>query len=83
MLKSRGLSIEPKPFAMGVRIEHPQELINKGQYGEHYDKKHLPPADYKLSTHLKNGREFSAFVCVPAGRWWRQDRRSAAFAPTE
>ena len=68
MLKSRGLSIEPKPFAMGVRIEHPQELINKGQYGEHYNKKHLPPADYKLSTHLKNGRGVFSFCMCPGGQ---------------
>lgn len=68
MLKSRGLTIEPKPFAMGVRIEHPQELINKGQYGEHYDKKHLPPADYKLSTHLKNGRGVFSFCMCPGGQ---------------
>ena len=68
MLKSRGLSIEPKPFAMGVRIEHPQELINKGQYGEHYNKKHLSPADYKLSTHLKNGRGVFSFCMCPGGQ---------------
>lgn len=68
MLKSRGLAIEPKPFAMGVRIEHPQELINKSQYGDRYDRKHLPPADYKLSTHLKSGRGVFSFCMCPGGQ---------------
>lgn len=55
----------PKPFSVGVRIEHSQEMINKAMYGEFYDK--LPPADYKLAVHLKNGRSCYTFCMCPGG----------------
>lgn len=67
MLKNRGLFMEQKPFAMGVRVEHPQETINIGQYGKGYNKA-LPAADYKLSTHLKNGRGVFSFCMCPGGQ---------------
>lgn len=68
MLNTRRMNIEQKPFAMGVRIEHPQEIINRAQYGEKYDRRHLPPADYKLSAHLKSGRGVFSFCMCPGGQ---------------
>lgn len=64
-LNSIGIKMEQKPFAMGVRIEHSQELINKAQYGEFA--KYLPPADYKLTAHLENGRSAFTFCMCPGG----------------
>lgn len=48
MLFEKGVQMEQKPFSVGVRIEHPQSLINKIQYGEFENHKKLPPADYKF-----------------------------------
>jgi uncharacterized FAD-dependent dehydrogenase len=58
--------IEAKPFAMGVRVEHPQELINSIQYhGENYSS-YLPPATYSLVTQVENHGVFSFCMC-PGG----------------
>lgn len=65
MLRERGLRMERKPFSVGARIEHSQEMINKSQYGEFYDK--LGAADYKLSTHLPSGRSVYTFCMCPGG----------------
>ncbi len=65
MLYKKGVDMCRKPFAMGVRIEHPQEIINTAQYGEFA--KYLPPADYKLAAHLKNGRSAYTFCMCPGG----------------
>ena len=62
-----GIEIIPKAFAVGVRIEHLQESINKSQYGNNYSKL-LPPAEYKLATHLPNGRGVYTFCMCPGGR---------------
>lgn len=59
--------MEQKPFAMGVRIEHPQHIINEAQYGKGFDSR-LPAADYKLSAHLKNGRGVFSFCMCPGGQ---------------
>lgn len=67
MLYKNGLNIKQKPFAMGVRIESKQEEINIGQYGKNYDKA-LPNADYKLVTHLQNGRSVFTFCMCPGGQ---------------
>ncbi len=56
--------MEPKPFAMGVRIEHRQERINRVQYGR--DDLPLPPADYKLVKHL-DGETVYTFCMCPGG----------------
>ena len=65
-LHSENIDMEPKPFAVGVRIEHPQEMINKDQYGEHYPD-FLPAAPYKLTANLKNGRGVYTFCMCPGG----------------
>lgn len=61
-----GVKIEPKNFAVGVRIEHLQEIINKSQYGTE-TKLNLPSADYKLVYHAKNGRTAYTFCMCPGG----------------
>ena len=66
LLKNKGLTLIPKPFAMGVRIEHPQSNINFSQYGIVDDR--LPSADYKLVEHLENGRSVFTFCMCPGGQ---------------
>lgn len=67
LLHKRGINLQQKPFAMGVRIEQSQEKINEGQYGKGYDKR-LPNADYKLVEHLDNGRSVFTFCMCPGGQ---------------
>lgn len=64
MLHERQIPMEPKPFAMGVRIEHPQWLICRSQYGG--DSLPLPPADYKLVKHLEKETVYTFCMC-PGG----------------
>ena len=69
-LKEAGIQMEQKAFAVGVRIEHTQEKINKAQYGEEYQKKYgdlLPAADYKLTTRTEDGRSVYSFCMCPGG----------------
>lgn len=67
-LNKHGVMIEQKPFAMGLRIEHLQEWINKGQYGEKYwDEPSLGAAEYKLVHHASNGRAVYTFCMCPGG----------------
>ena len=64
MLDAQRIPMEPKPFAMGVRIEHKQTTIDKAQYGR-VDSV-LPPADYKLVKHLEDGTVYTFCMC-PGG----------------
>ena len=66
-LKGQGFTLEPKVFSMGVRIEHPQNMINKVQYGAIANSESLPVASYKLSCHLKDGRGVYSFCMCPGG----------------
>ncbi|MGN0659856.1 MAG: NAD(P)/FAD-dependent oxidoreductase [Emergencia sp.] len=63
-LCGRGIKMQQKPFSIGVRIEHPQAMIDRAQYGS---TKGLPPADYKLSYHCENGRGVYTFCMCPGG----------------
>ena len=63
-LQKIGIPMEPKPFSMGVRIEHAQENIDKAQYGKHDPV--LPPADYKLVKHLADATVYTFCMC-PGG----------------
>lgn len=68
MLAGKKIAIEAKPFAIGLRIEHPQELIDKAQYGEFAGHKKLGPADYSLVFHDKDsGRTAYSFCMCPGG----------------
>jgi len=64
MLEDINVPMEPKPFAMGVRIEHKQSMIDRSQYGT--DDLPLPPADYKLVKHLEDGTVYTFCMC-PGG----------------
>lgn len=65
MLYERKASMEQKAFAIGVRIEHPQDLVGQAQYGECY--KEMPAADYKLTHQASNGRSVYSFCMCPGG----------------
>ncbi|MEG1310713.1 MAG: FAD-dependent oxidoreductase [Romboutsia sp.] len=67
MLHKRGVRIIQKPFAIGARIEHPQELINKTQYKEFYNHPRLGAADYRLIEHTSNLRTAYTFCMCPGG----------------
>ena len=66
VLKERGVPMQPKAFAVGVRVEHPQEMINRSQYGEGYPGG-LPPASYKVTRRLEDGRGVYSFCMCPGG----------------
>lgn len=66
MLYQHGLPMQPKAFAVGVRIEHPQKMINQDQYGKNYPS-FLPAAPYKLTANLDNGRGVYTFCMCPGG----------------
>lgn len=66
MLNTHNLEMQAKPFAIGVRIEHPQELINKNQYGQKLSA-YLPPASYKLTYTTTKNRGVYSFCMCPGG----------------
>lgn len=67
MLHARGVYIEPKPFSIGFRIEHPQHMIDVVRYGSHAGHPVLGAADYKLVHHCSNGRSVYSFCMCPGG----------------
>ncbi|MDP1734849.1 MAG: NAD(P)/FAD-dependent oxidoreductase [Sulfuritalea sp.] len=67
MLHARGVHIEAKPFSIGVRIEHPQSLIDRARFGRNAGNPLLGAADYKLVHHCKNGRSAYSFCMCPGG----------------
>ena len=67
MLHARGVYIEAKPFSIGVRIEHPQSLIDRCRFGTFAGNAILGAADYKLVHHAKNGRSVYRFCMCPGG----------------
>jgi uncharacterized FAD-dependent dehydrogenase len=67
MLHRRGVYLEPKPFAIGFRIEHPQSLIDKARLGKYAGHPDLGAADYKLVHHALNGRAVYSFCMCPGG----------------
>lgn len=66
MLQKRGVYMEPKSFAVGLRIEHPQEMINMDLYGEP-ENKLLGAASYKVTHKCANGRGVYSFCMCPGG----------------
>src|SRR5436305_9967039 len=67
MLHARGVAIDAKPFSIGVRIEHPQSLIDRCRYGAGAGHPLLGAADYKLVHHAANGRSVYSFCMCPGG----------------
>jgi hypothetical protein len=68
MLHERGVFMEPKSFSIGVRIEHPQSVIDHARFGRFAGDPRLGAADYKLVHHAKNGRSVYSFCMCPGGR---------------
>jgi len=67
-LFERGIKMEAKPFAIGLRVEHPQELINSIQYGKWRDHPQLPPAEYFVTAALPGlNRSVYTFCMCPGG----------------
>lgn len=67
MLFEQGVAIEPKPFSIGFRIEHPQSLIDRRYFGSDIGHPILGAADYKLVHHCSNGRTVYSFCMCPGG----------------
>lgn len=68
MLHNEGVFMQPKAFAIGVRIEHPQEMIDKSQYGKYAGHPRLKAADYRLAYQSeKTGRGIYSFCMCPGG----------------
>ncbi len=67
MLYDRGVFIEAKPFSIGVRIEHPQSIVDRARFGKHAGNPLLGAADYKLVHHASNGRDVYSFCMCPGG----------------
>ncbi|RAI60161.1 NAD(P)/FAD-dependent oxidoreductase [Roseicella frigidaeris] len=68
MLRERGVFLEAKPFSIGVRIEHPQGLIDRARFGPNAGNPLLGAADYKLVHHGSSGRSVYSFCMCPGGR---------------
>ncbi|MDR1647763.1 MAG: hypothetical protein LBR88_07000 [Zoogloeaceae bacterium] len=67
-LHESGAAMEAKPFSIGVRIEHPQQLIDAARFGRFAGHPLLGAADYKLVHHAKNGRTVYSFCMCPGGQ---------------
>ena len=67
MLEQKKIALLPKPFSIGVRIEHSQDMINKAQYKEFAGHPKLGAADYKLAYHSPSGRSAYTFCMCPGG----------------
>ena len=68
MLQRRGIALEAKPFSIGLRIEHPQEMIDQSQFGSHAGHPQLGSASYQLAHHGRSGRTVYSFCMCPGGR---------------
>ena len=67
MLQAAGVTMEAKSFAMGLRIEHSQAMVNASQYGTSGQAKLLPAADYKMTYRSTKGRSVYSFCMCPGG----------------
>ncbi|RVT95886.1 hypothetical protein EOD42_12150 [Rhodovarius crocodyli] len=68
MLHEAGVEMHAKPFSIGVRIEHPQRLIDAARFGPSAGNELLGSADYKLVHHAANGRAVYSFCMCPGGK---------------
>jgi len=66
-LSDAGLAMEPKPLAIGLRVEHPQKLIDRIQYGSSAGHPRLPPAEYQLTFRSSKERAVYSFCMCPGG----------------
>jgi uncharacterized FAD-dependent dehydrogenase len=68
MLARQGVHLDPKPFSIGFRIEHPQAIVDQARFGRFAGNPLLGAADYKLVHHASNGRSVYSFCMCPGGR---------------
>jgi uncharacterized protein len=68
MLHQQGVYIEPKPFSVGFRVEHPQSVIDQCRLGSQAGHPMLGAADYQLVHHCSNGRSVYSFCMCPGGQ---------------
>lgn len=68
MLFEKGISMISKPFAVGLRVEHKQAMIDRNQYGKYAGHPRLGAAEYKLTYAASNGRKVYSFCMCPGGR---------------
>lgn len=66
-LEKAGVAMEAKSFAVGLRVEHPQKMIDSLQYGVSPRSKFLPPAPYKVTARAQDGRGVYSFCMCPGG----------------
>jgi uncharacterized FAD-dependent dehydrogenase len=76
MLHRHAVAMEAKPFSVGVRIEHPQGVIDRARWGQHAGHPLLGAADYKLVHHAVRS---IAFACALAALWWQRPAKQAAW----
>lgn len=67
LLHRKQFVMEPKSFAVGFRVEHPQSMINESQYGKGADMEHLPVAPYKVTANFPDQRGVYSFCMCPGG----------------
>jgi uncharacterized FAD-dependent dehydrogenase len=80
MLHRHAVTMEAKPFSVGVRIEHPQSVIDRARWGAHAGHPLLGAADYKLvAPRAPMAVRFTAFACAQAARWWPPPANQAAW----
>ena len=66
-LEKQKIQMSQKPFSIGVRVEHPQAVIDRAQYGDIHENLGLPAADYKLNVRVSDGRGVYTFCMCPGG----------------
>ncbi len=67
MLKDKSITMTPKPFAIGLRVEHDRDMIQRMQYGDSESAKRLPSASYKVTYQAEDGRGVFSFCMCPGG----------------
>lgn len=67
LLQQKHVFMQPKSFAVGFRVEHPQQMINESQYGADADMRLLPTAPYRVTANLPNERGVYSFCMCPGG----------------
>ena len=83
MLHARGVAMEAKPFSIGVRIEHPQSLIDRARFGPSAGHQAARRRRLQARASLRERPLASTpSACAPAARWSRRPRRPAASSPT-
>lgn len=82
MLRDAGIPMEPKPFAVGVRVEHRQSDMDAQQYKQYAGHPSLPPTSYKLSAHTAAGRGVFSFCVCPADRSSPRQAKRAVWSRT-